>query len=145
MAERREPRPTIWRPIWAMLHAFPLALFTTALVTDLAYVNTSQIQWSSFSIWLIAGGLFMGGFAILAAMLAVLFGRTVLTRRRATLFAVVSVLAWLLAFLNALIHSRDGWTAVWWTGLALSVVVTVLITVASWIGHSDTSKRVTIP
>lgn len=145
MAEIVAPRPTIWRPIWGILNAFPLALFTTALVTDLAYVNTAQIQWSNVSVWLIAGGLFMGGFAILAALLCVLFRRGSLGGRRAALFAALTVLAWLLAFLNALIHSRDGWTSVMWSGLALSLVTTVLVLITSWIGYSDITKRVATP
>src|SRR5258705_11458764 len=51
------------RPI---LVSFPIAYFTAAFVTDLAYWQTSDVMWESFSDWLITCGLIMAGFAAFA-------------------------------------------------------------------------------
>ena len=42
-------------PLHAILLAFPVALYPAALLTDITYLNTAEIQWSNFSSWLIAG------------------------------------------------------------------------------------------
>jgi uncharacterized membrane protein len=42
-------------PLHGLLLAFPVALFTFALLTDIAYLQTAEIQWSNFSSWLIVG------------------------------------------------------------------------------------------
>ena len=50
------------------LHAFLLAgavpLFLGALLSDITYARSYQIQWSNFASWLIAGALVFAGFAI---------------------------------------------------------------------------------
>ena len=135
-------RGTVWHPIWAVLQAFPLAFFTTALVTDIAYVNTFQMQWANFSVWLIFGGLFMGGIAILAAVIAAAGRWRSVIWRRAFFFAAGCVLAWLTGFVNFFVHSRDAWTSVMPMGLALSIATTVIILVTSWIGYADIANRV---
>ena len=56
-------------PLHAILLAFPFPLFLGALLSDLAYWATFQVQWINFSSWLIAGGLFVGGFALLWALI----------------------------------------------------------------------------
>lgn len=51
-------------PLHSILLAFPLALFSSALISDIAYLRTAVIQWSNFSAWLITGALVFGGFAL---------------------------------------------------------------------------------
>ena len=41
--------------------------------------------------------------------------------------------AWAVSFLNAMVHSRDGWTAVVPDGLILSAMVVILLFLRSWI------------
>ena len=55
-------------PIHGLLAAYPLAFFTGALVSDIAYANSAQMQWANFSVWLIAGGLLMGVLAAIAGI-----------------------------------------------------------------------------
>lgn len=118
----------------AILLAFPVALFTTALVTDIAYFNTAQIQWANFASWLIAGGLFVGAFAVLWALVDVVRWRSRGARGRVVY--LVSLLAmWVLGFVDALVHAKDAW-AVMPAGLYLSGVVTILALVAAWVAHS---------
>ena len=44
-------------PLHAVLLAGTVPLFLGALLSDLAYWNTYEIQWSNFASWLIAGAL----------------------------------------------------------------------------------------
>ena len=43
-------------------------------------------------------------------------------------------------FINALVHAKDGWAAMP-AGLWLSVVVTLLALIASWIGYTGLRAR----
>ena len=48
---------------------FPFACFAGALVTDLAYWQSPDAMWETFSIWLIFAGIIMAGVATLAALI----------------------------------------------------------------------------
>jgi len=114
----------------ALIGAFPVAYFSLAFITDIAYSRSTNLQWQYFSIWLIVAGLVMGGFAILLGAIEWL------VRRRRTahgygLHVILTILAWLLALVNAFVHSRDGWTAVVPQGLILSGVVALLMLLAA--------------
>lgn len=122
-------------PIHTLLAAFPLAFFTAAFLTDLTYVNTAEMQWANFSVWLITGGLIMGGFAALAGIVD--FARNRRRVRRAPrpwFHSVLNVAVLGLALVNAFVHSRDAWTSVMPTGIILSGIVAVLVIVSSWTG-----------
>src|SRR3546814_10789745 len=59
-------RQTI-HPLHALLLAFPVALFTTALLSDITYLKSAEIQWSNFSAWMITGALIFGAPVLLWA------------------------------------------------------------------------------
>lgn len=40
-------------PLHAILLAFPIALFASALLSDIIYLKSAEMQWSNFSAWLI--------------------------------------------------------------------------------------------
>ena len=121
-------------PVHAMLLAFPLALFLAALLSDIAYFNTFQIQWSNFSSWLIAGGLVGNGFALLWALVDLIrFRRGALGLPVAYFVALLA--SFVLGFINALVHAKDAW-AVMPTGLYLSIAVALLGLVAALLGYS---------
>ncbi|WP_119459952.1 DUF2231 domain-containing protein [Rhodospirillaceae bacterium SYSU D60014] len=121
-------------PLHAILLAFPFPLFLGALLSDLAYRSSFHVQWANFSSWLIAGGLFVGAFALLWALVN-LFRRGTARKRRPALYFVVLLAMWVLGFVNALVHAKDAW-ATMPEGLYLSAVVALLALVASWIGYS---------
>jgi uncharacterized membrane protein len=124
-------------PIHAMLSAYPLAFFTGALVTDVIYANTAQMQWANFSIWLITGGLLMGVLAAVAGIVdAVVFRRRRVKRQGSWIHSLGTALMMLLAFVNAFVHSRDAWTSVVPTGIVLSAIVAVLALATSWQGYA---------
>jgi uncharacterized membrane protein len=121
-------------PLHALLLAFPLPLFLGALASDLAYRSSFHIQWANFSSWLIAGGLLVGGFTLLWALIN-LFRRGSARRGRLMLYFVVLLAMWGLGFVNALVHAKDAW-ATMPEGLYLSAITTLLALVAAWIGYS---------
>jgi len=121
-------------PVHAILLAFPFPLFLGALVGDLAYWSTFNVQWANFSSWLIAGALLVGAFAVLWGLVDVFRIGTTHNKRPAIYFAVLLAM-WMFGLVNALIHARDAW-ATMPEGLLLSAVTAVLALVASWIGYS---------
>ena len=133
--------PADRHPIHALLAGFPLALFTAALVTDITYANTAQMQWANFSVWLIAGGCVMAVLAALVGIVDAIRHRGRTRRRASALHGVLTVVMLVLAILNGFIHSRDGWTSVVPTGLILSLVTTVLALASSWAGYSVLSRQ----
>ena len=118
----------------AILLAFAFPLFLGALLSDLAYSSTVEMQWANFSSWLIAGGLFVSAFALLWALIN-LFRSGPASRRGLAIYFVALLAMWVLGFVNALVHAKDAW-AVMPEGLYLSLVAALLSLVASWIGYS---------
>ena len=128
---RRTPISIDRRPVAAMLLPIPIVCFIGNLMTDISYLNSGgNLTWLNFSTWLNAAGLFFG--AIVAVMLLVESVRgSVGWGAFAFLLAALIV-----EFFNALIHARDGWTAVSGAGLILSIIGVVLILVSGWLWQS---------
>jgi uncharacterized membrane protein len=121
-------------PLHAIFLAFPLPMFLGALLSDLAYRSSYQVQWINFAAWLIAGGLLVGAFALVWALIESLRYRTARTGRPVSYLLALLVM-WVLGLVNALVHAKDAW-ATMPEGLWLSIVVTLLALAASWIGYS---------
>jgi uncharacterized membrane protein len=119
--------------------SFPIAYFTAAFVTDLAYWQTAAVLWETFSDWLITAGLVMTGLAVIAFMIDLVRGKR--SRTLVWPHAVGYALAVLLSLLNAFVHSRDGYTAVVPTGLALSGLVVVILLITGWAGRALIARR----
>jgi uncharacterized membrane protein len=131
------PRPL--HPLHAILLAFPFPLFLGALLSDLAYRASFQVQWANFSSWLIAGGLLVGAFVVLWALVN-LFRRGTARTKRPIVYFVVLLAMWVLGFVNALVHAKDAW-ATMPEGLVLSAIAALLALVAAWIGYSGFRTR----
>ncbi|WP_439596159.1 DUF2231 domain-containing protein [Falsiroseomonas sp.] len=121
-------------PLHAILLAFPFPLFLGALLSDLAYRATFHVQWANFASWLIAGGLLVGGFVLLWALIELALGGAARRRRLLTYFLVLLGM-FVLGFINALVHAKDAW-ATMPEGLYLSAITALLAVVASWLGYS---------
>jgi len=142
--DRENPRSTariFGHPIHPMLVPFPLALFVGAFVTDIIYTQTENLTWQYFSIWLITGGLIMGGLAAVVGFIDYFGDRRVRTARPARAHMLLNIVAMITALVNAFVHSRDGWTAVVPEGIILSGVVVLLLAVSSWLGGSLVYKH----
>ncbi len=121
-------------PLSALMLAFAFPLFLGGLLSDWAYHSTFEIQWKNFASWLIAGALVGTGLAIAAAIFS-LFSATPDDRGRRGLYLLLLFATFVIGFVNALVHAKDGWAAMP-TGLLLSILTAILALVTSWIGFS---------
>ena len=123
-----------------ILLSFPVALFTTALASDVAYLNTAEIQWTNFASWSIAGALVFGGLVAAWALVDWLLKlRRPASNRRLAYFAAVAVM-WVLGLVNAFHHARDAWSSVGTAGVGLSAATTILALMAGWMFFSRTAR-----
>ena len=114
-------------------------LFLGALLSDWAYSSSQQTQWVNFAAWLVAGGLLIASVALLWGAVDLL--RSSATRHRRSMIYLSLLLAtFVVGFINALVHAKDGWAAMP-TGLVLSVVVVVLAATASMVGLASPLRR----
>ncbi|MCK6189113.1 MULTISPECIES: DUF2231 domain-containing protein [unclassified Pseudomonas] len=124
-----------YRPMPGPLHATLLAgtvpLFLGALLSDIAYGQTYQIQWANFAAWLIAGALVFAGFALLFALVNLL--RAEHKTGQPLAYFLLLLAAWVLGLVNAFQHAKDAY-AMMPAGLVLSVIVTVLTLAATFTG-----------
>lgn len=123
-------------PGHALLLGMAVALFLGALISDLAYSQTFEVQWANFSAWLIAGGVLIGGIVLAVAIVDFLRPRE--GARPGLLLGLVAMM-WIVGLFNALVHARDGW-AMMPAGLILSLVVTLLAFAAAGVGLRRTHR-----
>lgn len=122
-------------PLHAILLAFPVALYPSALLTDITYLKTAEIQWTNFSSWLIAGADLFAGLVLAWALIGLFFGRARQAKLRGIIYLVVVGVMFGLGVLNAFHHGRDGWHSVETLGLVLSIACSVLAWIAAFIAH----------
>lgn len=120
-------------PLHAVLLAGAFPLFLGVLFNDIAYAFTYEVQWKNFASWLIVGGLVFGGLALLFAALRLF--RPAGRGPAALVYLLLLLGAFVLGFVNALVHAKDVWAAMP-ASLILSSIVAVLITAAVAIGFS---------
>lgn len=132
-------RPTGVRPLLHPLHglllAFPVALFTVALLTDITYLQTAEIQWTNFSSWLIVGALLGGGLVLIWSIILAIGARRHAHRQPSLIYALLIAIMWIAGLINAFQHSQDAWSSVGVTGLILSIISMVFALAASWVAH----------
>jgi len=109
-------------------------LFLGALLSDWAYSSSFEIQWTNFASWLLAGALVFAGVALLWALIELLRGDRS-WRGTPLIYFLVLLAAWVLGFVDALVHAKDAWGKMP-AALLLSVIVTALALVAAWLGFS---------
>ena len=128
-------------PVLRILTSFPIACFTSALLTDIAYVQTVNIMWANFSAWLLAAGMAGGVVAAIAGIVNLVIGHRGRTQRSGWTIVLGSLLVLAIAFLNNLVHTRDAWTSVMPTGLALSVVTVLVMLATVWLSSNVGRRR----
>ena len=121
-------------PLHGALLAGTVPLFLGALLSDIAYGQTYQIQWANFASWLIAGALVFCGFALLFALVNLM--RAERKAGRPVAYFLLLLGTWLLGLVNAFQHAKDAY-AMMPTGMVLSAIVTVLAIIATWIGLTN--------
>lgn len=127
--------PRTLHPIHTLLLAGSVPLFWGALLSDIAYAISYEIQWTNFAAWLITGALVFNGLALLCAVVGWLRVERQLRdqRLRPWIYPLLLLAAWVLGFMNALVHAKDAWAAMP-AGLIFSILVAVLISVSAWLG-----------
>jgi len=121
------------RPIGNLLLPIPILCFLGAVLTDWSYLGSGgNLTWLFFSTWLIPVGLVFGG---LTALFLLIDGIRVGGGRWIALGLLAA--AWIVELFNALIHMRDGWTAVAGAGFILSIIGTLLALAAGWFAADD--------
>jgi uncharacterized membrane protein len=121
-------------PLFAFLLSGAVPLFAGALLSDLAYGSTAEIQWSNFAAWLLVGAMVLTGFALLWALIALVRARP---RRGwvAICFALL-LAAFGLGLVNAFVHARDAF-AIMPAAPILSGIVSLVALLAAWAGLSS--------
>lgn len=127
-------------PLHAILLAFPVALFSSALLSDITYLNSAEMQWSNFSAWLITGGLISGAPVLLWSAIAFVRGRNP-KRGPAIAYFLLILVMWIAGLVNAFKHSQDAWSSVGTAGVTLSALSTVAAIAAAWLLHAAKEPR----
>ncbi len=122
-------------PIHPMLVPIPFVCFVGALLTDIAYAVTAQIMWANFSAWLLTIGVITGVLAAIAGLIDFLSGRLIRGQAQAWPHMIGNLAVLVIAFFNALVHTRDAWTSVVPTGLILSAITVVILCITGWLGR----------
>jgi len=126
-------------PLHSILLAGTVPLFLGALLSDIAYYHSYQIQWNNFASWLIVGAEVFCGLALLFALVNLI--RAPRKSGRPLLYFLLLLLTWVLGLIDAFIHAKDAWAGMP-SGLVMSVIVTVLAIVATWVGLGTRSGGV---
>jgi uncharacterized membrane protein len=121
-------------PLHPMLVSIPIACFVGTLVSDIIYARTADMQWANMSAWLLTFGLLIAVPAVIAGLIDFVGERRIRALRAAWIHAGGNAAAIILSILNAFIHSRDAYTSVVPTGLALSAAVVLILCVTGWNG-----------
>lgn len=125
------------RPLHVLLSPYATTCFVGALLTDITYSRTANMQWSNFSAWLLFAGLVFSGFSLLFAIIGHF------TRRRdvggvnpgiGAAHGIISVSIFIVQLFNSFIHAHDAWTSVVPTGLTLSVIAVILLAINGYLG-----------
>ncbi|MBG1231188.1 DUF2231 domain-containing protein [Aestuariivirga litoralis] len=113
-----------------LLLAAPLVCFTGALLADIAYVKTFDIEWSNFAAWPLAFGMVFLAVLLLAGVVRFLISLRRRKRMSRWLYAIAILAAAAVGLFDNFIHTHDGWTSVWPTGIALSAATVALLVLA---------------
>jgi uncharacterized membrane protein len=134
VAERSaRPIAIVRHPIYTLFLPVPVVCFIGAVLTDLSYLGSGgNLLWVNFSTWLLTAGLVFGAIAGVVLLIDLIRG-VALNRVIGWAQFLLLLAAWIVEFINSLVHSRDGWTAVAGAGVILSIVGAFLILVAAWL------------
>jgi uncharacterized membrane protein len=122
-------------PLASLLLPVPIVCFLGAVLTDASYLGSDgNIIWLYFSTWLLAAGLFSGGFAALALLI------DAVRLRHGWIGLLTLVAAWVVELISSFVHARDGWTAVAGLGFILSILGALLALASGWFASRVTRR-----
>ncbi len=118
-------------PLHAILLGGTVSLFLGAMLSDIAYYQTHQIQWSNFASWLNAGAMVLCGVALVFALVNLL--RTRQKDGQPLTYFMVLLATFVLGLFTAFQHAKDAW-AIMPAAMVMSIIVFILSLAAAWIG-----------
>ena len=124
-------------PLHTLLLAGTVPLFLGVLFADIAYFNTYEVQWKNFASWLLVGGLVFCGLTALFALIGLV--RASGRARKAVIYLLLLLCAFVLGLINAFVHAGDAWASMP-LGLVLSVIAAALVFAATWLGLFDSRQ-----
>lgn len=134
MSNPRATAAIAGHPIHPMLVPVPIFCFVATLFTDIVYAQTADMQWANMSAWLLAVGLIVSVFVVIAGLVDFFGDRRIRKLRAAWIHGLGNAAALILSIFNIFIHSRDAYTSVVPTGLILSALVVLILLVTGWNG-----------
>src|SRR4051794_14125682 len=120
-------------PLHAFLLGGAVSFLVSSVLSDWAYYSTNEIQWKNFASWLLMGGLVFAGFALLWAFIDLF--RAGRDRARRISYFLLLLAAWILGFIDELIHAKDAWGSMP-EALVVSAIVAVLAIAATGVALS---------
>lgn len=128
-------------PVHLLLVTSAFPLFLGALLADIAYARSYEIQWTNFASWLLVGAMVFAVPALIWALVS-LFAPRARTRTR-YLYVGLLALTCVLGFLNSLVHAMDAWQKMP-QALVWSVLCVVSIGATLWFALGGTLRRVEV-
>ena len=128
-------------PVHLVLVTSAFPLFLGALLADIAYARSYEIQWTNFASWLLVGAMVFAVPALIWALVS-LFVPRARTRTR-YLYVGLLALTCVLGFLNSLVHAMDAWQKMP-QALVWSVLCVVSIGATLWFALGGTLRRVEV-
>ncbi|MDO5505150.1 MAG: hypothetical protein Q4F49_02500 [Pseudoxanthomonas suwonensis] len=104
-ARTLQPSRLMPQPLHLIALVATLPLFLGALMADIAYGRSEQIQWTNFASWLLVGAQVMATIALLLAAIDHLRGRRM---ARGGLYLLLLAVAWVLGLVNNFVHAMDA-------------------------------------
>ena len=92
--------------------------------------------WADFSSWLVVVGVMFSVLTAIVGLIDLLRDRAIREHRAAWIHGLGNTAVLVLAFFNALVHTRDAYTSVVPAGLILSGLVVLLLIVTGWHGSA---------
>jgi uncharacterized membrane protein len=126
-------------PIHPMLVNFPIAAFVGTLVSDIAFLSTSNVFWATASQWLLLAGLVMAALAAVAGLVDFLTSARIRSIRAAWIHGIGNVIVVCLELWNYTIRGEPS--AVRSPGIYLSTASVLILLVTGWMGWEMVYKH----
>ncbi|PSB02933.1 DUF2231 domain-containing protein [Merismopedia glauca] len=121
-------------PLHPPLVTFPIAFLVGAFGSDLAFWLTDDLFWATASFWLLATGLASGIIAAITGLLDFLKIDRVRKRQAGWFHAIGNVAVLIATVINFSLRWGNTTDSIIPTGLALSLVVSLLLGITGWYG-----------
>lgn len=131
------PRSTaqfMGHPLHPAIVSYPIAFFTGAFLTDLAFLFLKHAYWANFSFWLLAAGLVTAAAAALAGLTDFLGDRRIRALSDAWMHMIGNVTAVVIELVNLILRLHDHAGLIASPGVYLSGIAFLILGFTGWKG-----------